>query len=97
MGRAPERQSLSPLYCAGLCEAVNMAPGASRWPDAKYKKSVEAMPEVGDVDALGPYPVGEGRRQLHTALAHVAGHEDLGRPAKRAMARPMARHMSASS
>ena len=29
-GRAPARQNLMPLYCAGLCEAVNMAPGASR-------------------------------------------------------------------
>ena len=33
-----------PLYCAGLCEAVNIAPGASRCPDAKYKKSVDPMP-----------------------------------------------------
>jgi hypothetical protein len=54
--------------------------------------------EVVDVDALGPHPVGEGGRQLHPALAHVAGHQDPGAcPAKRAMARPMARHMSASS
>ena len=53
--------------------------------------------EVDDVDAFGPHPVGEGGRQLHAALAHVAGHQDLGVPTKRAMARPMARHMSASS
>ena len=30
IGRAPDRHSLSPLYCAGLCDAVNMAPGESR-------------------------------------------------------------------
>ena len=29
MGLAPDRQSLMPLYCAGLCDAVNIAPGAS--------------------------------------------------------------------
>ena len=78
IGRARERQSLSPLYCAGLCDAVNMAPGASRCPDAKYKKSVEAMPRSVDVDTLGPHPVGERGRELHARLAHVAGDEDLG-------------------
>ena len=35
MGLAPARQSLMPLYSAGLCEAVNIAPGASKWPAAK--------------------------------------------------------------
>ena len=34
-GRAPARQNLMPLYWAGLCEAVNMAPGAPRLPEAK--------------------------------------------------------------
>ena len=34
-GRAPDRHSLIPLYLAGLCDAVNMAPGASNRPDAK--------------------------------------------------------------
>ena len=43
-GRAPARHSLIPLYAAGLCEAVNMAPGASRRPEAKYRMSVEASP-----------------------------------------------------
>ena len=33
-GAAPARQSLMPLYCAGLWLAVNIAPGASRRPDA---------------------------------------------------------------
>ena len=33
-----------PLYWAGLCDAVNIAPGQSRCPEAKYKKSVEPMP-----------------------------------------------------
>jgi hypothetical protein len=33
-GRAPDRQSLTPLYCAGLCDAVNTAPGASSVPAA---------------------------------------------------------------
>ena len=34
-GRAPDRQNFTPLYWAGLCDAVNTAPGALRWPDAK--------------------------------------------------------------
>ncbi len=34
-GRASARQNLIPLYWAGLCEAVNMAPGAPRDPEAK--------------------------------------------------------------
>ena len=33
-GGRPARQSLIPLYCAGLCEAVNIAPGASSRPAA---------------------------------------------------------------
>ena len=35
IGRAPERHILRPLYWAGLCDAVNIAPGASRCPEAK--------------------------------------------------------------
>ena len=35
MGRAPDWHSFSPLYRAGLWDAVNMAPGASRLPAAK--------------------------------------------------------------
>ena len=34
-GRAPDRQNLMPLYWAGLCDAVNMAPGMSSVPAAK--------------------------------------------------------------
>ena len=34
-GRALARQSLMPLYCAGLWLAVNIAPGWPRWPEAK--------------------------------------------------------------
>ena len=35
IGDAPARQSLMPLYCAGLWLAVNIAPGTSRAPEAK--------------------------------------------------------------
>jgi hypothetical protein len=35
IGDAPARQSLMPLYRAGLWLAVNMAPGASSMPEAK--------------------------------------------------------------
>ncbi len=44
IGRAPAWQSLMPLYCAGLCEAVNIAAGESRDPAAKYTRSVDASP-----------------------------------------------------
>ena len=43
-GRAPDKQNLIPLYSAGLCEAVNIAPGASSLPAAKYTRSVLANP-----------------------------------------------------
>ncbi len=33
-----------PLYSAGLCDAVKMAPGRSRWPEAKYTMSDDASP-----------------------------------------------------
>ncbi len=33
-----------PLYCAGLCEAVNIAPGSPSSPEAKYSWSVEQSP-----------------------------------------------------
>ena len=33
-GLAPARQNLTPLYCAGLCDAVNIAPGRSSTPAA---------------------------------------------------------------
>ena len=35
IGTAPARHILMPLYLAGLCEAVNIAPGMFRWPAAK--------------------------------------------------------------
>ncbi len=43
-GLAPARHSLIPLYCAGLCDAVSMAPGASYSPAAQNSRSVEARP-----------------------------------------------------
>src|SRR5690606_5501397 len=44
IGRAPARQSFTPLYSAGLWLAVNIAPGRSRLPEAKYSRSVEPRP-----------------------------------------------------
>ena len=44
MGRAPLKQSLIPLYAAGLWLAVNIAPGRFSFPAAKYNISVEASP-----------------------------------------------------
>ena len=98
IGRAPERHNLRPLYCAGLCDAVNMAPGASRCPEAKYKKSVEARPRSVTSDPSARTPSENAAGELDARLAHVAGDQDLAPlRRRRAMARPMARHMSASS
>ena len=44
MGDAPGPQSFMPLYPAGLCDAVNMAPGAPSIPEAKYTISVAHSP-----------------------------------------------------
>lgn len=35
-----------PLYWAGLCDAVNIAPGMSMSPEAKYSWSVEHSPMI---------------------------------------------------
>ena len=43
-GAAWARHSLIPLYCAGLCDAVNIAPGRPHAPEAKYSPSVEHSP-----------------------------------------------------
>ena len=44
IGRAPAWHNLMPLYCAGLCDAVNIAAGESSDPAAKYTRSVDASP-----------------------------------------------------
>ena len=44
IGRAPLKQSLIPLYSAGLWLAVNIAPGKFSFPAAKYNISVDASP-----------------------------------------------------
>src|SRR3954451_21679477 len=44
MGAAPARHILMPLYWAGLWLAVNIAPGTSSDPAAKYSRSVEPSP-----------------------------------------------------
>ncbi len=44
IGAAPARHILMPLYCAGLWLAVNIAPGRSRLPAAKYSMSVDPSP-----------------------------------------------------
>ena len=57
-----------------------MAPGASRRPAAKYKKSVDAIPRSVTATPSERTP-SEKAFDSSTPLApHVAGHEDLGRP-----------------
>ena len=97
MDARAERHSFRPLYRAGLCDAVNMAPGASRCPEAKYKKSVEAMPRsvTSTPSARTPSENARASSTPDSLMSRVT--RISGAPAKRAMARPIARHMSASS
>ena len=46
IGTAPARHILIPLYRAGLCDAVNIAPGRFSRPEAKYSRSVEPSPAI---------------------------------------------------
>ena len=76
-----------PLYWAGLCEAVNIAPGASSLPAAKYTRSVEARPRSttsrpwartpSAKAAASSTPDGRMSRPTSTlpGAADLAGHE----------------------
>ena len=59
-GRAPSRHNLTPLYSAGLCEAVNITPGRSRCPAAKYTRSDDARPMSTTSTPWLQHAVGEG-------------------------------------
>ena len=79
--RRPARHILMPLYCAGLWLAVNIAPGRSSEPAAKYSRSVEPEPGLDDVDAAADHALGEGPRERDRGVAHVVGGDDGGRAA----------------
>ena len=75
-----------PLYWAGLCEAVNMAPGASSVPAAKYSRSVDASPRSttsrpwrctpSAKAAASSTPLGRMSRATSTRVGAVGvGHE----------------------
>ncbi len=74
-GRAPARHNLMPLYWAGLCEAVNMAPGR-RATGGEVEEVGGRQAEVDHVEALAGAPLGEGGRQVDAGGAHVAADED---------------------
>ena len=99
IGAAAARHILIPLYPAGLCDAVNTAPGMSSWPEAKYIMSVATKPAstTSIPCSMSPVPKAaassspEGRmsRPTTTEWAPLAA-------TKRAKAPPMARAASAS-
>ena len=94
-GRAPARHSLIPLYWAGLCEAVNMAPGASRLPDAKYSSSVEVSPRSTTSTPAEVTPSAKARVSSDTGRPHVPGRPaPVRRPQSAANAAPTARARS---
>ena len=81
-----------PLYAAGLCDAVSIAPGASSRPAAKYSRSVDASPRCDDVDALRRTPSAKAAGELDAGRPHVVRDQDArGGLAKRANAAPIAR------
>ena len=67
-----------PLYCAGLCDAVNIAPGASSDPAAKYNRSVDPRPRSTRSRPCARDPVGEGVDHADARRAHVTGDQDSG-------------------
>ena len=73
--RAPLRQNFTPLYCAGLCDAVNIAPGASSVPAAKYTRSVDARPRSTTSTPCSMHAANERVDELGPGRAHVAADE----------------------
>ena len=73
--RAPLRQNLTPLYCAGLCDAVNIAPGASRLPGGEVDEVGRGQTEIDDVDALLVDTTNERLDEFRARRAHVATDE----------------------
>ena len=69
-----------PLYCAGLCEAVNMAPGRVEMPGGEVEEVGGGHPEVGDRDPFGARAVGERPDSSTPEGAHVAGDQDRAAP-----------------
>ena len=96
-GRAPDRQSLTPLYCAGLCDAVNMAPGASKRPAAKYTRSVDTSPTSMTSTPWDITPSAKAATSSTPDGRMSRPTRTVGAPAKRAKATPKARAMAASS
>ena len=65
-----------PWYCGGLWDAVNIAPGRLRAPDAKYTRSVDTSPRSIDVTSgVGDATDERGGHRL-ARHAHVASDED---------------------
>jgi len=67
-----------PLYWAGLCEAVNIAPGRVEVAGREVDEVGRREAEVGDWGAHCARAFGEGFAECATRRAHVARHEDLG-------------------
>ena len=74
-----------------------MAPGASRRPEAKYKKSVEAIPRsvTAAPSARAPSAKAADSSTPEGRMSRTTSRR--GRLVNRATAVPMARHRSASS
>ena len=101
IGDAPARQSLMPLYRAGLWLAVNIAPGTSSAPEAKYSMSVLARPMFTTSNPYAATPSANaaprsgdaGRMPGPTPTTAVSG--DSAR-SSRAIAAPTSRTSAAS-
>jgi len=93
-GRAPDRQNLMPLYCAGLCEAVNIAPGALSEPAAKYNMSVLARPRSTTFTPRDIAPSANAAASSTPEGRMSRATRTVGSPANSANATPTARAMS---
>ena len=69
-----------------------MAPGASRCPEAKYKKSVEAIPRSVTAAPSGRAPSAKAAESSTPDGRMSRTTSTRSAPVKRAMAAPMARH-----
>ena len=101
MGLAPDRHILMPLYCAGLCDAVNIAPGASRRPDGEVEQVGGREPDVDHVDALRDGTPSAKAAESSTPDGRMSRARTMRvapslAMANRANAAPMDRHIAAS-
>ena len=67
-----------PLYSAGLCDAVKIAPGSARAAGGEVQQVGRHEAEVDHVEALRLHATGELGNESRPGRAHVATDQHLG-------------------